>query len=39
MIKRHGRYVFINHVNKIKSHILNSSNYDKECENEVSRTA
>lgn len=31
--------VFINHVNKIKSHILNSSNYDKECENEVSRTA
>ena len=29
--------VFINHVNKIKSHILNSSNYVKECENEVSR--
>ena len=31
--------VFINHVNKIKSHISKSPNHDKECENEVDRTA
>lgn len=31
--------VFINHINKIKSHILNYSNCDKEYENEVSRTS